>query len=225
MNGLPPRPSGPLAPPIPQARRYSFPSTLTVVGLPDASSFSGGSSDTAPVTTEDQVRRIFDHVSGVLADRYDMRLWQKLLLQTVEAGDASMPLDRGGNTNHFFKDGVPWHRITVRLGFSAATTATICAHEFGHAWLTDYCPNLAQIRPPAGSQNGERFSEGFASWLEFKFCCAERTPEAAAYLAPDALSDRPPEYSEGLARMLQIEKAHGELGVFRYATTGVVPGS
>ncbi len=91
--------------------------------------------------------------------------------------------------------------IYLLTGHSAIDLGPTLAHEFTHAWQSRTCPPQDRM-----------VTEGFASWVGYKFAVSKGYHEQARGM----LGARDPDYGEGLKRCLEIEKKSGVKGLVKF---------
>ena len=91
--------------------------------------------------------------------------------------------------------------IYVLAGHSAYDLGPTLAHEFTHAWQSRHCP-----------QQDRMLSEGFASWIGYKYAQSKGYTEQMRQMT----GARDPDYGEGLKKCLAIEKQSGVKGVVEF---------
>ena len=93
-------------------------------------------------------------------------------------------------------------RILVLSGMSPERCAATIVHEYTHAWQSRNCPSQDRA-----------LTEGFASWIEYRYLMAQGRRHEALQLTRRRDSD----YGESLVKLLKLEKELGVAGVVAFA--------
>ena len=91
--------------------------------------------------------------------------------------------------------------IYALSGHSPFDLGPTLAHEFTHAWQSRFCPSQDRM-----------VTEGFATWVEYKYAQSKGYSDHLAALR----SLREPDYAEGLAKCLEMEKRLGAKGLVEW---------
>lgn len=95
-------------------------------------------------------------------------------------------------------------QIYVLSGQTVDECAATLTHEYVHAWQSRNCPSQDRA-----------LTEGFASWVEYKFLMAEGRRAQAERL----LRRNDPDYGASLKSLLEMEGKVGAEGVIKFAKT------
>lgn len=148
-------------------------------------------------TVYQQVQKFINSYLGGIAIKPPppAQLADKDELQTkfIEGGRA---MDVGG----FYQPYNP-EKIYILSGDTDVETAATLVHEYTHAWQSRNCPSQDRA-----------LTEGFASWVEYKYLVSR----GETYKA-QALTRKPdPDYGAALVKFLELEKKLKPEGVIRY---------
>jgi hypothetical protein len=145
-------------------------------------------------------REVQKYVEGLTGLKVD-RLPPVMLVQSDEMDTRFAEGSGRSFRAHAFYRAYNPEIIYVLSGHSSYDLGPTLAHEFTHAWQSRHCP-----------QQDRMLSEGFASWVGYKYAQSRGYTEQMSQM----MGSRDPDYGEGLKKCLEIEKRSGGKGLVEF---------